>query len=399
MIAEQYDIVLYKNLASIRITELALKIVDNREKGRENSSVARTIINLKTRKDLLAETDPVGGSLVLSDEGRAEITSQMIQIGKLREVALRPASVLNTLYQTIEASSRGTAVWGKITGVITSQQDLIDYIASQIGIQNPIYSPGVGAFVQVGGLKVGDIPEGTMEGLFNQMIYPFQVPALSALIIQGESTLREVGDSLVAMSYIMQWAVTNPANIESAADSGNLTVDDATLLGNITGFGDFDLFGVTTKGWTLGVAFAETNPATTIFTLSGKDSNSSALVPTTFTLNWGVKVYWGSRNDLDVLVTEVDVKNLASNQIRTSRQTTYGMAGGGFSFIAIPQDIAQAGIQFTDPSTGFVYDMTTQDTFGGVATIDVTNTFGVIDTYTIYRSSFQIGSATNLRVT
>lgn len=391
MLANTYQITNVEARASAKIATLAFESILDRIRSRSTNNKDRLVLELTKRLKQLNEYNDETSGHVGSDEEKAEIVSQMIQLGGLREITVGAANRVTTIFESLGVTGDKTAQWGRVSGTLSSQSDLISYISTEIALSDPAYTNQGGVLVDIGGYRKGDVPSGTIKQILNDLFYPFLEPMFSAF--SANTTIKEVGDTITG-PIPFTWSITNAANVKNAADSGNISANDTVDSPDL---GDFNLFGNTNLNLSLDTPYTKNTLFELIFTLIGTDSNDNGIDPITASIIFGIKIYWGSAVG-PFLANEAAVKALPSNSIKQSRLGTYGMLGTGYTFICIPQDIAQSSIAFKDPDTGFSYAMALQSVYGGSDTISVTNAFGVTDTYNIYRSPYSIGSSTNLKV-
>jgi hypothetical protein len=258
---------------------------------------------------------------------------------------------------------------------------------------NPVPTP-----VTLGGIPAGStFVAQTMTQMWTALLYPYQYPAFTSFLIQGQSNPLEVGDSIPA-AVTFRWTDINPANI--VANSINIT--DVTLsIVLAAGLPDTGSDALNMPG-----PVQRTTAGTHVFGIDATNTHAGTFSDTA-TYEWRWRAFWG--NSANTTLTEPQIKALASNALLTRYPGSYAMAAGGYKYIcqsdALGGQINTVKDSMTllnvpmatvvdDPAYsnvdggGFYYDL-----------VSITNAFGVVNNYRVYRTQNSLGGAITLLVT
>jgi len=127
--------------------------------------------------------------------------------------------------------------------------------------------------------------------------------------------------------------------------------------------------------------------------ITATDLDGNTLVET-FSVTWSNTIYFGNTANGGVL-TEGEVLGLASAELRQNYKSVYDCPATGYKVIAIPDSLVGADpIVFRDATSGFKIIGENP-----VQTITVTNGFGYAETYNLYRTLYEMGSAVEIVIT
>jgi len=203
--------------------------------------------------------------------------------------------------------------------------------------------------------------------LTQDMIQPAFVVTLNLF----GTNIFEVGDDIVNPSFTVSYANGTPAS--ATIDDGAGPSPGVPLTGGFTGGtipetysssagsdanGEQQVFDVVATS-TLGITKGDTDTAT-----------------------WLPRVFW---DDIpDAAYTEAFIEAMAGNELRSSRNKTisYNTGASEYMFYAFPTDYGGGTPSFIDQATGFAAGFTKV-----APSVSVTNSFGNIQTYEIWRSN------------
>jgi hypothetical protein len=258
---------------------------------------------------------------------------------------------------------------------------------------NPTPTPAT-----IGGIAAGStFLDQTMQQMWDSLLYPYQVPAFSSFSITGESSPMEVGDTIPA-SVTFTWATTNSTNVQANSIS---ILDITGGLTLATGLANDGSEAVVRPG-----ATTLTAAGSYVFRIGGVNSLLAAFTRN-LTFEWRWREYWGA--NINATLTEAQIEALANSGLTTGVAGSYSMAAGGYKYICIANAVGGQINTVKDSTTLLNVPMATvaddpaySNVDGGgfsYALVAVTNVFGVLQTYRVYRTQNILGAAITLLVT
>lgn len=332
-----------------------------------------------------------------------------------------------------------------------------DGVQLQLFSLNPVQQPGtytnlLPATVAVGGVPVGTTFNNmTYTQLFNMMFYPYILPVFSAFYISGQGTTLEVGQAIAAGSKTFLWSTTNPLNIvlssivvrdlsagvilnnntKATQTVGPLvvgrvyTIINYVLGDNFLNIGAasntvgtrFTAIGTTPAVWTnastLGYddgnqAIVFASPITKVvqtshtWRIQATRSNSSSFLRD-FSTFWYWRVFSGTSTNL--ALTAPQIQSLTNNALQSSFGTTIQYVAGGYKYYCIPSTFGFPSL-FKDVSTNLNVAMAgiaegyTSTNGNGIyyQSVSVTNAYGVVNNYRIYRTRNVLGGVIKIAI-
>lgn len=248
-------------------------------------------------------------------------------------------------------------------------------------------------YVTVGGVDVGSVLTGmTAIDILEMMLYPYLVVSFSAFGMQFPTTLYEIGQSTSAVTF-PTWSLQNSSN----AVSNGIAITYVSSGGSTgilaTGLSITATPAVIHTPYTSG-----TVGATTTFTISASQNEGSAATATQ-TLVWRSKIYVGKNASFDhTTITNFNQLTNGASQFITSSSSpaASGLAmteGSGYVYIFIHSslnNITSIAIGATDQTPAFSLLS---------SSYSVTNSYGNIATYKVYRSANQLNGSFTLNIT
>ncbi len=260
---------------------------------------------------------------------------------------------------------------------------------SQIPIEKYIFIPaGVGSEgerytnlnptpITIGGIEAGTTFEDwSVTQVFDTLFYPYQAPSFSAFTINSVANTVEVGYTVPAVK-VFSWTTINNGNINES------TISLRDVTGNQWIFEDEMNSGTYTD---IGIAVTRSSIASYTWRIQGVNSK---LVTFTrdFTVSWRFMGYYGESSSASLL--EADAKALRVGSLVSGIAGTYNFLAGGYKYLVFPEDYTPTS--FTDVGTNLNVPMTS-------SSLSITNSFGVVKNYNVYRTTNIIGSAISIRV-
>lgn len=273
--------------------------------------------------------------------------------------------------------------------------------SAQLFTQTPASDPGTYTNLNPVPVTIGGVVQGmvfnntTYSQVFTTLFYPYLVPQFTSFGISGQPTLMEVGDTIVSGSKTFVWATSN---------SGNIGTNNVRIT-NVTG-GNTIMLDLSANDGTQAVnlpsAITKATIASHIFTIRATRTNNSYLTRN-FQINWNFRNFYGTQT-LPVL-TETDIEALTNSYLGTTITGTFAYASGGYKYFVVPNTSANPTL-FRDFNTNFAVAMADTvdgytDTNAGIYKfkfINITNPFGILQSYRVYRTKNILGGTINITV-
>ena len=246
---------------------------------------------------------------------------------------------------------------------------------------------GGGAFTYTNATSMpeehGGYPAGTtfaavdLQTLFDNIFYPFQVPAFTAFIMTAQSTTLEVGDSVVGGPRTFTWADTNSGNVAPNTVAVN-DVTGASVLGSGLADDSTEVLGI-------GPSITKVTNSSHTWQVSATDTQATVFTRN-FTVNWAWGIYHGENVATPIIEAQIEALN---KTVTNTIAKTYNFVGGGYKYICFPSSLG-ALTTFKDAATLLSVP------FEAFYLVSVTNAFGVTADYKVYRTTNILGSAINI---
>jgi hypothetical protein len=254
-------------------------------------------------------------------------------------------------------------------------------------------------------VTVGGIPSGstfpvaqTMQQMWDRLLYPYISPTFSAFAIAGESTSQEVGDQIAA-AVTFTWSTTTPANVSpNSIDIIDVTGGNIVLAAGLANDGS--------EAVVQGAPVSRVTPGSYQYKIQALDTVLNAF-NRTLTFTWFFRRYAGAQ--AAATLTEAQIEALALSALATGYSGSYAMAAGGFKYICFANSVGGQINSVKDSDTllnvpfATVADNAAYSNIDGggfsFALVSVTNAFGVVDNYRVYRTQNALGAAITLLVT
>ena len=237
--------------------------------------------------------------------------------------------------------------------------------------------------IAVGGLPAGsNITNQNVAAIIKQMTSPYIDPTFTSFAISGVTT-QEVGSKLSGVQTFT-WAISTVGNVQP----NSINIIDATnALTLITGHSvtspatyDFSLY---TSG---GLEYD--TPASNTWQIQGTNTNSISF-NRNYTANWYWLLHYGT--SINTSLTGAQILALTGSLLTSTTARTYSYAAGGYKYLCINTTLPQP-TTFKDQSTNLDVP------FEAPVIVSVTNGFGIVSNYNVYRSTNILGAAINIIV-
>lgn len=195
----------------------------------------------------------------------------------------------------------------------------------------PFYTNAEATPETIGGIESGStFTAQTMEEMWDELLYPYQVPSFSTFSFNAATTV-EVGET-ISGTKTFTWTTTNDDNIN--VDS--LEINDVThssLLGTgLTNDGTEDLAIISTQ---------KVTPGNNVWSIEATDSESTVFSKT-YTISWLYKKFYGKSSDAGPL-SDASIKALANVGFSSSKATSFIITTAAeYIYISYPKSFGTA---------------------------------------------------------
>lgn len=256
------------------------------------------------------------------------------------------------------------------------------------------YTRTQGITTPLGGLASGYVPNGTVQKLLDDMLYPYQAPSFSSFIITGQTNPLEIGQAIPSGDQTFTWGTAQAGNIAPNSIAIRDTVTNALLASNLPNTGSAIVAlpsavvrSVPGQSYTWGIEASNTQGGA--FSRSYQHLWRSRLITGTIPATDLAAFLSAAGSGITLPLTGYNIA-IRANTLASSRtgSDTYNCSGNRHIFFL--WDTALGAGTFTSGGFAAVFNL---------ATVSVTNAFGVVRTYNLYTSlnSFN-GSAVAITV-
>ncbi len=253
-----------------------------------------------------------------------------------------------------------------------------------VPVLSPSYTNPLPMTATLGGLLAGTtFLNRTIASILNDLLYPYLLPAFTALSLDTGSVL-EVGTTIVgAHNFAFTW--TNPTNVLPPPAPDGFYIRDMT--------GGVDLEVAQPLASPIAHIFAPLVyhvDGVNTFRIQGNNTLHAAF-NTLFTVHWHWR-YFAGPSALVGPLTEAQIEALATTSLSDTFARTYSFpAGATYKYICYPAVWGMA-TSFIDVATGFAVDMQAP------YVVAVTNVNGDTTNYNVHRTTFVLGGAIDIAV-
>ena len=222
----------------------------------------------------------------------------------------------------------------------------------------------------------------TMQAVYRRepiSIPVYTSPSFLSFAISGQSTPLEVGDSILADRTFV-WSTSYSGNVATNSIALKDITGGVTIVSGVANTGS--------KATTYG-AVTKATATSNIFRVEGIGLHSETF-NRSYVVDWLWRIFYGESTAAGPLV-ESAIEGLRVSSLAGGFAGVYTFAGGGYKYIAYPSVFGTATM-FKDSSTNLDIPFET------AYTVSVTNSFGVMTTYRVHRSTNIMGGAVGIVV-
>lgn len=228
-------------------------------------------------------------------------------------------------------------------------------------------------------VTLGGIPAGstflakTMQQMWDSVLYPYQSPAFTSFAITGQANPIEVGDAILA-NRTFTWTTSNSGNITPNSISLRDVTASIVIASGLPNDGtETVVYGSVTKN----------TASSNTFRVSGTNTQSASFTRDVI-ISWQWRAFYGE--SALTLLTGADILTLRTSALKASSSGTYAMSTGGYKYWCFASSITQP-TRIYDQATNLDIALAPTDT------VSVTNAYGVVENYKVYRSLNVLGGS------
>jgi len=248
----------------------------------------------------------------------------------------------------------------------------------------------------LGGVLAGTTFNATpIKGVFDMLLYPYLAAQFSSFLLSAQANPLEVGATLSNITRTFTWGTTNSGTVAV----NTIKVKDVTA--NVVLFQNSQNDG--TQTLSLPSPITKVIATSHTWQITAKRTNNSTLYKN-LVVNWRWRMFYGT-SALTIL-TEPQIEALAGQTLASTSLGTFTYVTGGYKYFVVPNQFVNP-ILFRDQSTNLAVGMAGTaegytDSNGGAYKflyISITNGFGILNTYRVYRTKNILGGSIQIIVT
>ena len=297
--------------------------------------------------------------------------------------------VKNDNYYTIKTGSGVRELWVppsggggggnvNISNLVTKQEIKNYYTKAEIDKLNKgevLFTDPRQVPVTIGGITKGrTFDKVPLVEVTRDLLYPYQDPSIASF--STTKTSLTIGETLTS-PITVSWNITNTQNVRQG--SIELKLDNRKINTDTLGFSATNkTFGIT--------PITLNNIGSKQLVLSLRNTNGKEITKTV-SITWYNTIIYGTIDKIEITSDDVQLlTKLNANSI--GRRYTF--PANGYKWFLIPN--SWTATNFVDSDTQFEVPMREENT------LNITNQFGVEQTYRVYRSINRLGGAINMNI-
>jgi len=235
---------------------------------------------------------------------------------------------------------------------------------------------------QIKGIRVGTSttpdPKIVLVGTdqYLELFNPYLSPTFGTFSIDSGTSL-EIGQPLSGLR-LFTWTTTNSGNIQANSISILDVTQALTLESSLANDGS----------QSVPLSIVYNTVSSHIFRITGINSISGTF-QRDLTVNWRTRLFYGNNGLLSL--TEPDVESLSTNALVSGFAGTYSFAAGGYKWFCYNSSLGLA-TQFKDAVTNLNVAMNPH------IVVNVTNAYGITQSYNCHRTLNSLGSAITIQI-
>lgn len=271
------------------------------------------------------------------------------------------------------------------------------YVDSLVQPGGNIYNGESPTNVTVGGLVANSNILGlSITDILQTILVTYLSPTFTSFYINGQASILEVGATILG-SKTFDWGTSNNSNINAN------TIKITDLTHNVVIVSNLSNTGSTIQT----INSIQNNTANSnTWKIEATNTNNITFI-TTYSIYWEYRMYYGNNNNTQL--SSADITTLTNNLLTSNIHTTYSFLTTGYKYFVFPDAITNitAITGFKDTSTNLVVAMVSNiedSSYSNVQDgwyymlVPVTNGFGTIVNYRVYRTKNMLSGAINIAV-
>lgn len=251
--------------------------------------------------------------------------------------------------------------------------------------------------VTLGGVLAGTTYYNTpISDVFNDLFFPFLSASFSSFLINSQTTILEVGNSITAGSKTFSWNILNSAYTQN----NSISIKDVTGGNVVIANGITNL--INSTAITIS-SVTKSTPTLHRWEIKAQRTNGTYFTKN-FDVNWRWKVYYGTSSATGL--TSSQITGLTSSQLDTTIiGDTFSCAAGDYKYICVPSTFVEPTL-IKDASTNLSIAMadTAEGYTAGTGTykylpVDVINQYFITQSYKVFRTRNTLGGSINIITT
>lgn len=298
--------------------------------------------------------------------------------------------VKNDNYYTIKTGSGVREIWVPpsyggggggnvdISNLVTKQEIKNYYTKAEIDKLNKgevLFTDPRQVPTTIGGITKGrTFDKVPLVEVTRDLLYPYQDPSIASF--STTKTSLTIGETLTS-PITVSWNITNTQNVKQG--SIELKLDNKKINTDSLGFS------ATNKTFVI-TPITLNNKGSKQLVLSLRNTNGKEITKTV-NITWYNTIIYGTIDKIEITSDDVQLlTKLNANSIGRR----YAFPANGYKWFLIPN--SWTATNFIDSDTQFEVPMREENT------INITNQFGVEQTYRVYRSVNRLGGAINMNI-
>lgn len=249
--------------------------------------------------------------------------------------------------------------------------------------------------VDIGGIEAGSTFQSTpLQDMWTDLLYPELTPKFTSFDLAGIGTIVEVGYTILSGTHTFNWVTANPSFITPESLRIRDISSPYTFMTGGTNDG--------TEVVTFPSSIQKTASSSHTWRIDATRLNTSSFYRN-HTISWYWRKYWGE--SVNPTLTTNQITGLTNNNLSNTENGSYDFVGGGYKYIVYPTSFGSPNF-FKDESTNLQVAMAdNSDGYSTLSngyyynTIAITNQYGIVTTYRVYRTKNILGGAISIIIT
>lgn len=251
------------------------------------------------------------------------------------------------------------------------------------------YTNGSPTPTTIGGIPAGSTFSGqTMQQMWDALLYPYQYPAFTSFSRTNLSSEYELGQQVLIGSQTFSWANSNDSNV----NLGSLYIEQLNPITStlVSGLNP-DTPGPSSTGITLSTSISSSSQATlNLYRITGVNTQAGTF-SSTISRTWKPRWYYGRSANTSVTASEITgfTSTLTTGVVNGYVSIPSDPSNTTYIYLVVPSTLAQP----TDLRDSVAGCFGNNIPYSNLGTVTFNNTYGVSQTYYVYRTVNIVGGA------